>query len=279
MTTGALQQHIYNAHLRPFERPVIVGTELVSFSALWTLRHASIKPVAMIEANARITAYRPAALFARALGVPIHYNATICDIADIERLRKITIAQAHSGKRDIACDGVIFSGRFVGENTVLRASHLALCPQTQLPLVDQNWLSSDPHVSVIGNTTHPADMGDQCYQEGLKAGHFIARLLDGKSQVPDTFLTISHGPGIKMTTPNMVRCNADGQARFDISFHVTAAFTGKVKLSYGGQVMCRKFRRCLPARRITLKNIRLSQAPAGTDSAIEISLTDKGLET
>src|SRR3546814_11836007 len=38
VTTGALQSLVYLAGRRPFERPVILGTELVSFSALLTCR-------------------------------------------------------------------------------------------------------------------------------------------------------------------------------------------------------------------------------------------------
>ena len=44
LTTGALQSMVYLKSRRPFKRPVIVGTELVSFSALLTCRHAGIRP-------------------------------------------------------------------------------------------------------------------------------------------------------------------------------------------------------------------------------------------
>src|SRR3546814_18156336 len=58
VTTGALQSLVYLAGRRLFERPVILGTELVSFSALLTCRHAGIRPVALVEAHPRITARR-----------------------------------------------------------------------------------------------------------------------------------------------------------------------------------------------------------------------------
>lgn len=47
--TGALQSMVYLKHNIPFKRPVIIGTEIVSFSALWTCKSGLIKPVAMIE--------------------------------------------------------------------------------------------------------------------------------------------------------------------------------------------------------------------------------------
>ena len=268
-TTGALQQFIHNTKTRPFSRAVIVGTELVSFSALWTMRGAGIKAVAMIEENSRVTAYRPAALFARILGVPIHYNATISDIGDIASVQQITIDSPKAGQQKIDCDGVIFSGKFTGENTLARDSHLARCTGTQLPLVDQNWLSSDPVVSVIGNATHPADMGDQCYQEGRKAGKYIAEILAGKISPPTAYLTINHNDGIQFTTPNIVRPD-DGV--FGISLHVTKPYTGPVQVSVKGQLIYRKTRRCRPTRRITLKNIQITEGQFGTENVITISV-------
>ena len=65
-TTGALQQMVYLAGLKPCTRAVIVGSELVSFSSLLTLRHAGIKAVAMLEESAHTVAPRPAQWIARA---------------------------------------------------------------------------------------------------------------------------------------------------------------------------------------------------------------------
>lgn len=270
ITTGALQQFIYSAQLRPFERPIIVGTELVSFSALWTLRHAGIKPVAMIETGPRILGYRPATLFARAMGVPIHYNTEIIDIAGIETLKQITTLGPSEETETIACNGLIFSGCFTGENTIATASHLGLNTSNRIPQVDQNGITSDPAVSAIGNAIHPADMGDQCYQEGLKAGAYVAQLLAGKTAPDQTFAEIRHGDGIKMTTPSILRFDAHGEPSFDLAFHVAAPFKGTVRISQNEQVIYEKSKRCLPTRRITLRNIRFQ---AG--HPIDVSLVGK----
>ena len=68
MSTGALQGIVYLNHQRPFRQPVILGTELVAFSALLTCRHAGIKPLAMVEPGRRITALSPADLAGAADG-------------------------------------------------------------------------------------------------------------------------------------------------------------------------------------------------------------------
>ena len=59
MNTGALQGLVYLAGQTPFRRPLILGSELVSYSALLTCRHAGIRPVAM---PASLVAWRWASL-------------------------------------------------------------------------------------------------------------------------------------------------------------------------------------------------------------------------
>lgn len=271
-TTGALQQFIYSAGLRPFNRPVIVGTELVSFSALWTLRHAGITPVAMIEAGTRTTACRPATLFARLLRVPIHYNARISDIDGIETLKQVTLRSLKGKSSTISCDGVIFSGRFVGENTIAKASHLGLDRDNHIPQTDQNGLTTDAFVTAIGNAIHPADMGDQCYLEGLKAGANVARLLTRDSAATKSYVIIRHGAGVKMTTPSILRPDSTVETRFHMAFHVTAPFHGMIRVSQGDRVLYEKTRRCLPARRIMLRNIRVPLHDGETGTPIELTL-------
>jgi thioredoxin reductase len=269
MTTGALQQFIYSAKSRPFKRAVIVGTELVSFSALWTLRTAGIKPVAMIEENSRITAYRPATLLARLMRVPIHYNTKITNISDIAETREI---ETHGDQRQtIACDGVIFSGKFVGDNNIARASHLSLSKTTQIPQVDQSWISSDSNISIIGNAVHPADMGDQCYFEGLRAGLTTSEILRNGSHTSG-IIEITHDKTIKMTTPNIVRLGADGATDFDISLHVMAPFTGKIIVKCGETIVYERSKRCMPARRITLKNITVNASIMENARSIHVAL-------
>src|SRR5690606_13708285 len=74
LPTGALQGLVYLEGKRPFRRPVILGTELVSFSAIMTCLHAGIEPLAMIEPNAQATARWPAALYPRLKGIPLHLS-------------------------------------------------------------------------------------------------------------------------------------------------------------------------------------------------------------
>ncbi len=258
MTTGALQQFLYIERLKPCTRAVVVGTELASFSALWALRHAGIKPLAMVESGPRIKAYLPATIFARLLGVPIYYNSRVVDISGIDTVSEVVIEGADGQRQTLVCDGLIFSGEFTGDNTLARASHLAMSADTGIPLMDQNWHSADPAISVVGNATHPADMGDQCYIEGLAAGRAIAAKL-GQPEANTKEVAIKQGAGIKMTTPNLLRVGPNGLS-FGLNLHVTQAYKGPITVKCGDDVLYQKNHICLPTRRISLKNIHLKAA-------------------
>ncbi len=111
MSTGALQGLVYLNDMRPFARPVILGTELVAFSALLTCRHADIRPVAMIEPGRRITVRRPAHWLARLMGVPILLETQLAAIHGRTWVEGVTLASP-AGQTELAADGVIISGGF-----------------------------------------------------------------------------------------------------------------------------------------------------------------------
>ena len=99
LTTGALQRLVEAGAALPFRAPIIVGSELVSFSAVLTLRHAGVQPVAMIEAGARIVARKPADFLTRhALGTPVMTGCRLMRINaspfDASKLESVTIEDA-----------------------------------------------------------------------------------------------------------------------------------------------------------------------------------------
>ncbi len=159
MNTGALQQHVYLHGNKPFERPVIIGSEWVSFSAILTCRHLGIRPVAMLEENPRITAPRPGDLIARLVfGVPIRTSTKLVSIEGRNTVESVVVER--SGKQHrIACDGVIFSGQFVPEDAVM--------PQGPLP----------DFITCAGNVLAPLKTSGECWAEGRLAAEQIAKRL------------------------------------------------------------------------------------------------------
>lgn len=159
LNTGALQQHVYLYRNKPFERPVIIGSELVSFSALLTCRHLGIKPVAMLEENPRISAQKPGDLIARfVFGVPVRTSARLISIEGRKNVEAVEIERR--GRRErIACDGVIFTGQFRPENALMPAG-----PPSE-------------KFSICGNAMGPLKTSGECWLQGVAAAQDIARRL------------------------------------------------------------------------------------------------------
>ena len=95
LTTGAVQRLVQAGAELPFRAPVVIGTELVSFSAVLTLRHAGIKPVAMIESGPRIVARRPADLLTRYI-----LRTARHDRAPSQPHQRVGIRRLEAGVRD-----------------------------------------------------------------------------------------------------------------------------------------------------------------------------------
>jgi thioredoxin reductase len=182
LSTGALQQLVYlpQSHglPHPFRHPVILGSEMVAFSALLTCRHVGIRPVAMIEPDTRVTARWPAPLLPRALGVPLHLETALAAIHGRHQVEAVTLR--HRGaERTLPCDGVIVSGQFRPEASLIRASHLRFDPASGGPEVDQYGRCSDPQYFAAGNLLHPVETAGWCWAEGRRVAAALAASLSG----------------------------------------------------------------------------------------------------
>ena len=174
VTTGAFQELVVSG-LRLFRRPVVVGSELVAFSALLTARHAGIRPVAMVEAAGRITARRPGGLIARfGFGVPVLTDTTLDAIEGDERVEAVRVSR-HGQQRRLACDGVIFTGRFVPEVWLGRGGAFAIDPGSGGPVVDTLFRCSTPGLFAAGNVLRPVEHSGVAAREGRLAAAAILR--------------------------------------------------------------------------------------------------------
>jgi len=257
LTAGALQQFIYLRKLKPGFRPVIIGSELVSFSTIWTLRNAGIKALALIDENSRPVAFKPSALYARLMGVKVHFGSHVTKINGGERVESIEYSDAQGNQHILPCDSVIFTGRFTGEYTLIRKSHLKYEPETGRPLFDQYGRCSDPSYFAVGNMTHPADMGDQCYQEGERVGNYVAQTLT--TQDTSSFnIPVVMDEVFRISAPNIISCGSSNSGEITLNVRVNTAHTGEIIVSDGKRELYRKKHRCMPERRVLLKHIDIS---------------------
>lgn len=174
-TTGALQSMVYLKGLKPFCRPLVVGTEIVSFSALLTCKKAGIKPVGMIEEKACPTIVWPLYHAARFFGVPLRLNTRITQIIGTDRVEMVQVLDKQGNSREIPCDGVLFTGGFTPESTLARMSHLAFDHETGSPVIDRFGRCSDPAYFAAGNLLHPVNMAFNCWRQGRRTAQHMLR--------------------------------------------------------------------------------------------------------
>ena len=179
--TGALQSMVYLKNTIPFKRPVVIGTEIVSFSALFTCKKAGIRPVAMLEENSRPTVRWPLPLAAGFFSVPLHLNSHITEIVGHDRVTGVRFEDGHGTEREIACDGVLFTGKFIPESSLARMGHLDIEPDTGAPVIDQYGRCSDQAYYAAGNIAHRnAKVAGTCWQAGKTAAGWICKDFAGQ---------------------------------------------------------------------------------------------------
>lgn len=178
LTTGALQDYVHLRHLAPFRRPLIVGSELVTMSAILTCRSGGIKPVAIIEDEPGPRVGYPTALFPHLMGIAVHYGTAIDDIIGTARVEAVRVRHADGTTRTIECDGVLFTGRFTPESSLARLSGVDIDKTSGGPRVGPTGLTSAPGVYAAGNVLRAVHTAGQCWSEGKAVARAIIRSLE-----------------------------------------------------------------------------------------------------
>lgn len=262
LTTGALQSMVYLKHNIPFRRPVIVGTELVSFSALLTSRHAGIKPVAMIEQNEGITARTLCRPLPALLGVPLLLNTQISEILGKDRVEGVRVTGPDGKKRAITCDGVLFTGQFTPESSLMRMGHMVVDPGTGGPMVDQFGRCSDPAYFATGNLLRPVETAGWCWQEGVSTGEAVANELAGSLPAAnEAVAVITRNPLIKFVMPQSLSVSSPGGGETAIQLRFADIASGRLFLRQQGKTLWSRTINTQSERRV------LIPVPSGVDGS------------
>lgn len=276
LNTGALQSMVYLKNLKPFERPVIVGTELVSFSAILTCRHMRIRPQAMLEESARVTARWPVRLLAGVLGVPIHFKTHIDQINGTAKVTSLQVHASDNNPATLACDGVLMTGCFKPEATLARCGHLQVDEHTGGPLVDNYGRCSDPAYFATGNILRPVETAGWSWREGKRIADFVAADLAGKLPPAENSVAINiSGPVISYCMPQKFSPaaqpeNPPGMPHLQLRF--SRAAKGILMLKAGDEILWRKKISSRRERRILVPVKPLEAASGCTE--ITLSFTE-----
>jgi NADPH-dependent 2,4-dienoyl-CoA reductase/sulfur reductase-like enzyme len=258
VNTGSLQSMVYLKKRIPFKRPLIVGTELVSFSAIQTCRHAKIHPVAMIEEADRVTARWPCALFPWLMRVPLHLNTRLVRIEGDKRVRGVVLEDHKGDTRTMDCDGVILTGQFTPDVSLARSGHLDIDPASGGPVVDQFGRCSDLAFFAAGNILRPVETAGWSWNEGRQTGHWVADDLAGKLPYPDRQVHITVTSQIvRFAVPQKVHLPYQANGMQDLQLRFSRVAKGDLVVLDNKRVIWKKRMSVCPERRflVPVENI------------------------
>ncbi len=159
---------------------VIVGAELVSWSAVLTLRAAGCRAALMTTEYGRPEAYAAITAAGRlGLRVPVARRTRVTRVIGRERVRAVELEHLDSGnRRTFACDTVVFTGSWIPDHELARLRGIEIDPQHRGPVVDSALRTTADGIFAAGNLLHPVDTADIAALDGRHVSGAVRRYLD-----------------------------------------------------------------------------------------------------
>ena len=207
-TTGSLQDVVHGYNLPVGRKAVIVGAELVSFSAILTLKKAKVKPVLMLTnlpSHQAVGLFRPFKWFTTNImaHVPLMTEAKLVKIIGNSRVTAVEVEDKDGDIRTVECDTVVFSGGWIPDHELARRGGVEINDGTLGPQVDSFFRSSKSGVFAVGNILRGAEKSDDVAIEARTAAIGIRNFL-AKSEWPQQRLDIKVSDSIEWVSPNAI---------------------------------------------------------------------------
>ncbi|WP_433510436.1 NAD(P)/FAD-dependent oxidoreductase [Nonomuraea sp. CA-143628] len=205
-TTGQLQNLVHLHHREVGRRAVVVGAELVSWSAVLTLREAGCRTVLMTSEYAKPEAYTAFHVPGRlAFGVLVRTRTRLVAVNGKGRVTSVDIENLDTGARHrVPCDTVITTGDWIPDHELARTGGLDMDESTLGPRVDTSLATSLPGVFAAGNLLHPVDTADIAALDGRHVAAAVLRHLAGHPAPAGGVPLVAEAP-LRWVAPQIVR--------------------------------------------------------------------------
>ncbi|MFF4761710.1 NAD(P)/FAD-dependent oxidoreductase [Streptomyces sp. NPDC001292] len=213
-TTGQLQNLVHLHHQPVGKRAVIVGGELVSWSAAVTLREAGCTPALMVSQYPKAESYAAFNAAGRTvLRVPVATRTRVTRVIGKGRCQAVEIEHLDTGRRrTVACDTVVFTGDWIPDHELARSAGIILDEGTLGPLTDTALRTSRPGVFAAGNLLHPVDTADVAALDGRHVARQVVHHLNGEDRPAEGVRLIADAP-FRWVAPQILRPNDPAPAR------------------------------------------------------------------
>jgi thioredoxin reductase len=214
LTTGLLQNLVHLQHRTPGRRAVVVGAELVSWSAVLTLREAGTETVLMTSEHERGESWSALREGARlALRVPVSTRTQVVRVIGKDVVEGVEVRNLRTGQtRVVACDVVVFTGSWIPDHELVRLAGIDLDPATKGPRVDAALRTSRAGVFAAGNVVHPVDTADVAALDGRHVADHVRRWLDTGATVGPGARIVAEAP-FRWVAPSLLSEGAGAPSR------------------------------------------------------------------
>jgi thioredoxin reductase len=196
-TTGQLQNLVHLQHRTAGRRAVVVGAELVSWSAVLTLKHAGCRTELMTTTYPSPESYGVFNIAGKSplLGVNVATRTRLVRVIGKRTLQAVEIENLDTGNRRIMeCDTLILTGDWIPDHELARSAGLPMDDQTLGPLVDTALRTGRDGVFAAGNLLHPVDTADIAALDGVHVARAVRDYLNGA-------LNVAEGVRLQVVSP------------------------------------------------------------------------------
>ena len=242
-TTGYLQNLVHIQHRNVGRRAVVVGAELVSWSAVLTLKHAGCHTTLMTTTYPSPESYAVFNIAGRSpiLGVDVATRTRVTRIIGKPALQAVEIESLDTGQRRIInCDTLVLTGDWIPDHELARSAGLDMDPKTLGPVVDTALRTSRPGVFAIGNLIHPVDTADIAALDGQHVAEPVRAYLNGQAN-PSDGVRILADPPLRWIAPGILRPGDAPPARNRLLLWTdTRVRIPKITVRQNGTIISRK---------------------------------------
>lgn len=214
-TTGQLQNVVHLHHRTVGKGAVVVGAELVSWSAVLTLKHAGCRTELMTTTYPSPESYGVFNVAGKSplLGVEVATRTRLVRIIGKPALEAVEIENLDTGARRIVeCDTLVLTGDWIPDHELARSAGLAMDDKTLGPLVDTALRTGRDGVFAAGNLLHPVDTADIAALDGAHVARAVRDYLNGAPAAAEGVRLQVESP-LRWISPGIVRPNDYAPAR------------------------------------------------------------------
>jgi hypothetical protein len=171
--TMQLLELLDGCHVLPMERPAIVGSDLIAYSAAAKLRAAGSQEPIMCDRTRRPAAGLMERLYFRKWSRPV-WLTSVGNITISDSLRVTDFQIDHDSE---VCDGIVFCGELLPNGELIAAAGIAVSQPNRVPVTTSHNELSESGWFIAGAASGGFHGANWCYRDGLRAARAVSKYL------------------------------------------------------------------------------------------------------